>query len=447
MNINISKQGFVSGSDLLNPVAFAGEMNSRVISITHPLFENSFYQLIIIKEKRPYVLGIDDGRVILPPSLTDIAGILECQFSALRRNESIDLQESNCDCYPQSSNDCSHLVFKSDKFCLKVAEGLSLNGLSPIPPFETIVDMYNNIQRAKNSVEIAKSNNEQVADSIAEKINDLQQLGYVVNLQSEIQNREMMDEVLQRQIDALNGQVKDNIDILIETNLHGNAIRQNNNIILTSSTHIDTTFILPTNITLTIPVGLTLTLDSNINVNGKLIVFGLVNILDSNSLNIIGELVCQDIKTNITFDSLNAKMIITSNSTVYTNIDIEIFGNNSFSIEEQSILEYYNKFDNEQYNLRGNATLLTDLILNNESQLNINGNLINESANIFINDNAGIKLNTFSILTNMKVIQLSIFDKLIGTDTTSEIHNYGTIPGLSSDSIYYFFNNEWVLKN
>ena len=155
MKITVLQSGFVHG-DFLDPVAYAGEMNSRVIEITHPLFENSIYQLLVIKEHRPYILGIQNGRFMLPPSLIDVQGTLECQFLALRKNDSIDMSLGNCGCYPTSSNDCSNMVFKSDKFNLIVAEGLSINGLTPIPPYEQLVDMYNNISKAKLMVEKQK---------------------------------------------------------------------------------------------------------------------------------------------------------------------------------------------------------------------------------------------------------------------------------------------------
>ena len=67
MNITIKQNGFVTG-DFLEPVAYAGEVNSRLLNIIHPTFENAFYQLLIIKDNRPYILGIDNGKVIIPPS-------------------------------------------------------------------------------------------------------------------------------------------------------------------------------------------------------------------------------------------------------------------------------------------------------------------------------------------------------------------------------------------
>ena len=45
MNITIKQNGFVTG-DFLEPVAYAGEVNSRLLNIIHPTFENAFYQLL-----------------------------------------------------------------------------------------------------------------------------------------------------------------------------------------------------------------------------------------------------------------------------------------------------------------------------------------------------------------------------------------------------------------
>lgn len=169
MTITILSNGFVKLSSV-DPVAYAGEMNSRFIDIIHPTFENAIYQLIIIKEKRPYILGIDGGRIMLPPSMTDIATNLECQFVASRKNSN---NISNCNCGPQYSNDCSTMVFKSDTFTLKIAEGLNLNGLTPIPTYEVVSDMYNNLTQAKYIVEQSKAENQDLAEAIEHKLDEL----------------------------------------------------------------------------------------------------------------------------------------------------------------------------------------------------------------------------------------------------------------------------------
>jgi hypothetical protein len=172
--IIIKQSGFVTGDALLNPIAYAGEMNSRILKITHPVFENCHYQLLVLKDNYPYTLGIQDGEIMFPPSLISTATKLQCQFLAIRNNNNIDINTNSCDCYPMSSNDCTHMIFKSDKFSLIVEEGLSLNGLTPVPPYEQLIDIYNNISKAKLAVEKAKVENMQLLDTINQKLDELQ---------------------------------------------------------------------------------------------------------------------------------------------------------------------------------------------------------------------------------------------------------------------------------
>lgn len=174
--IIIKQSGFVTGDALLNPIAYAGEMNSRILKITHPTFENCYYQLIIKKHNYPYVVGIENGETMLPPSLINVAASLECQFLAIRKNDNIDINSNLCDCQPMSSNDCAHMIFKSDTFILNVAQGLSLNGLTPIPPYEQLVDIYNNISKAKLSIEKTKLENMQLLETINQKLDELERL-------------------------------------------------------------------------------------------------------------------------------------------------------------------------------------------------------------------------------------------------------------------------------
>lgn len=174
MNIVIKQNGFVTG-DFLEPVAYAGEANSRIIDIVHPTFDNAIYQLIIIKDNHPYVLGIDNGQTILPPSLTNIATKLKCQFVATR-NISNNNDENTCNCGTSSINDCKQMIFKSDEFTLIVAEGLNLNNLTPIPPYEQLVEIYDNINKAKLMVEQAKVENMNLLDTINERISVLQNI-------------------------------------------------------------------------------------------------------------------------------------------------------------------------------------------------------------------------------------------------------------------------------
>lgn len=174
--IIIKQNGLVTGDALLNPIAYAGEMNSRIIRITHPTFDNCHYQMIVIKHGYPYVVGIIDGEVIFPPSLINTAITLECQFVAVRKNDAIDINANLCDCQLDSSDDCSKMVWKSDSFKLTVAQGLSLNNLTPIPPYEQLVDIYNNISKAKLAVEKAKLENMQLLDNINQRIEELERL-------------------------------------------------------------------------------------------------------------------------------------------------------------------------------------------------------------------------------------------------------------------------------
>ena len=174
--IIIKQNGFVTGDALLNPVAYAGEMNSRILKFTHPTFDNCCYQMIVIKNDYPYTIGISNGEAILPPSLITTPTVLKCQFIAVRKNENIDINANLCDCKFSSSDDCTKLVWKSDMFKLSIAQGLSLNGLNPVPPYEQLVDIYNNISKAKLSVEKVKVENSQLLETINQKIDELQRL-------------------------------------------------------------------------------------------------------------------------------------------------------------------------------------------------------------------------------------------------------------------------------
>jgi hypothetical protein len=174
--IIIKQSGFVTGNALLNPIAYAGEMNSRTLTITHPTFENCYYQLLVKKHDYPYLLGIENGKIMFQPSLINVATKLECQFLAIRKNDNIDINSNNCDCQFSSSDDCSNTIWKSDVFKLTVAQGLNLNGLTPIPPYEQLVDIYNNISKAKLAVEKTKVENSQLLETINQKLDELERL-------------------------------------------------------------------------------------------------------------------------------------------------------------------------------------------------------------------------------------------------------------------------------
>ena len=174
--IIIKQNGFVTGNALLEPIGYAGEMNSRILSITHPTFENCHYILIIIKNDYPYRIGITNGEVLLPPSLLNTATTLNCQFVVVRNNETIDINSNLCDCQFSSSDNCSKMIWKSDMFKLHVKQGLNLSSLNPVPPYEQLVDIYNNISKAQLSVEKAKMENNQILETVKQKIDELQRL-------------------------------------------------------------------------------------------------------------------------------------------------------------------------------------------------------------------------------------------------------------------------------
>ena len=271
MTITILQNGFVTG-DFLEPVAYAGEMNSKFIDIVHPLFENAIYQLIIVKNGYPYKVGITDGKCMLPPSLTDVATTLQCQFVAAR----IMNNDNGCDCYPDRSDDCAHMVFKSDEFKLTVKQGLNLNGLTPIPTYESVADMYNNLSKAKLAVEKAKADNMAVANTIDEKINKLQSTEYKENLNAEISARKLSDEQINVKVDKLLNMFNSEINNFIETTLQGKAILSDDNIIITGDINIFDDFVIPGGIKLVIPQLYTITLNENIcgKIQGNVVLQG-----------------------------------------------------------------------------------------------------------------------------------------------------------------------------
>lgn len=157
MKITVLDSGFVTG-DFLKPVAYAGEVNSKKLDIVHPLFKDCYYQIYVRKGDGLYTLGIQDGVATIPPSLTATAQKLSCQFVAMSTPESITDAETD------------PFVWYSDEFHLTVAQGMDKAGLSPVPTYETLQDMYKNINAAKAEVENAKSDNEKILIAIQEAI-------------------------------------------------------------------------------------------------------------------------------------------------------------------------------------------------------------------------------------------------------------------------------------
>jgi|GEM_PF-4598643 len=449
MNITIKQSGFVTG-DFLNPVGYSGEMNARQLNITHPLFENAFYQLIIIKENRPYILGIQDGKVILPPSLTDICACLECQFIAIRKNDELDLALNNCDCYPSSTNDCQHMIFKSDKFTLKVAQGLNLNGLTPIPPYETLVDMYNNIGKAKLIAEKSTFDNMKVADSIDEKIKELQNEDYMVDLQKESKQRKDADVEINKQIQTLLNNYKDKYQIIIDNVLQGKAIRDmQNNIILTDTVVINS-FIISPDITIIIPRNKTLILNTNakLKIEGTLTVSGKVMLKQGSVVEITGNVTTNDFYNDFIFDNPSAIINIISNSSIKNN-QINIFGNGSFDAKIGSSIKYVKANDNKIFDLSGEAIISTgyDYIIINEDKLNIDGSLEVDGVIKLYNDSQ-IMIENNSLLDVKNNIQVYDDGNIIGINNTSElkIDALAEVTDFEADKIYIYDNNEWVEK-
>lgn len=310
MDITVLDSGFVTG-DFLKPVAYAGEMNSKILNIVHPTFDNAIYQLIVVKENRPYSLGIENGKILLPPSLTDIECILKCQFIAIRKSND-DL--NNCDCQFTSSNDCTDMLFKSDSFSLKVAQGLNLNGLTPIPTYEELLDSYNNLTKAKLAVEKAKADNENVVNALDQKIQELQNNKYLTNLNVESLNRKEKDDELERRIDAIFDILQENdINSFISNILNNSAIKNNmNEIILTKDCCISTNFTLKSNLTLIIPENIVVSFNSNVvgNIEGNVIINGSVDISNLSELYVTGQITLNSIQSNIIMPAENINKIV-----------------------------------------------------------------------------------------------------------------------------------------
>ena len=451
MDITIQNSGYVV-VDSMTPFAYAGEMNSRILNITHPTYSNAIYQLIVVKEHRPYILSIIDGKCLVPPSITDIACILNCQFIAARKDENSELND--CDCYPSYSNDCSQLLFKSDSFKLKVGEGLNLNGLTPIPPYEQLMDMYNNLTKAKLSVEQAKADNELVATAIDEKIKQLQSQNYIMDLTNEASIRAKKDNELEKQVDSLMNNYKDKKQIFIESSLNGNAIIDiNGNIVLTQSTELNVVNSLQSDMQLIIPMGKSLIINNitNFNVEGKLEVIGSLNLINS-FINVSGYVYINDSNKSIIYNNSKINVhsggkILIKNKTI--NDYEEFIGTCSINLDEGSYLTYFvnsNSFNIEMFG-NGNIESANILDMKKDDTIKINGTLkVNGSFNM--NDDSKIMIGKDSICIVDSTINSENSEVLhfYGDDysSTLKITNNGKIEGFESGKEYYFEDNSWV---
>ena len=183
MKITIIDSGFVTG-DFLKPVGYAGEMNSRSLEVSHPHFKDCYYQILVKRYDGLYKLGVTDGVAVIPPSLLKTATKLECQFVALSTPCSVVNAETDT------------FVFKSDAFSLDVAPGLEVGGLSPIPTYEELQEMYCNINQAKAEVENAKKSNEQVYQAIQAALQNVYNTP-VVDLEQQFRDeyKKQLDEI------------------------------------------------------------------------------------------------------------------------------------------------------------------------------------------------------------------------------------------------------------
>lgn len=163
MKITIVDSGFVA-YDTVKPIGYAGEMNSRQLEVIHPHFKDCYYQLIVVKDNSPYTLSVSDGFVTIPPSLLRTAGTMQCQFIAMSEPTSVINAETDT------------FVFKSQSFSLRVDEGLNLGGITPVPTYETLQQMYKDVEAAKAEVDKAKLDNEAILRAIQEALNTQQQL-------------------------------------------------------------------------------------------------------------------------------------------------------------------------------------------------------------------------------------------------------------------------------
>lgn len=154
MNITVIDTGFVSGDFTLQPIGYAGERNSRKLYITHPHFKDCFYQVLVKRYDGLYKLGIQDGEIVIPPSLLRTATTLECQFVAVSKPESITDPETDT------------FLFTSKPFNLTVDRGLDISNCEPIPTYEELQQMYKDLNKARDSIEDAKRDNEEILKSI-----------------------------------------------------------------------------------------------------------------------------------------------------------------------------------------------------------------------------------------------------------------------------------------
>lgn len=204
MDITVLDSGFVT-LDSIKPVGYAGEMNSRQLNITHPLFKDCYYQLLIMRGENLYTLGVENGTADIPASLLRTAGTLNCQFVAMSSPNSITNSETDT------------FVFKSNSFKLSVAKGLNTGNNTAIPPYEQLQDIYKNINEAKAEVDKAKQDNEKILQAIRISLDKAKQAP-VVDLEEEFrkQYEKQLEEISNNYFDEFVNSIADEVMRKIE---------------------------------------------------------------------------------------------------------------------------------------------------------------------------------------------------------------------------------------
>lgn len=199
MQITVTDSGFVA-KDALTPVGYAGEMNSRSLEIRHPHFKDCYYQLLVKRYDGLYKLNVDNGISTIPPSLMKTATTLDCQFVAMSTPCSVNNAETDT------------FVFKSSPFTLTVAEGLNIGGISPVPTYEELQEMYCNINKAKAEVDAAKRDNEQIYQAIQAALQQVNNTP-VVDLESQFraEYKKQLDEIAEEHFQEFTSAILDEV--------------------------------------------------------------------------------------------------------------------------------------------------------------------------------------------------------------------------------------------
>ena len=139
-----------------NLLGYVGETSSRTIHFAGLNVEGAdLYKLRVhYADETAYEVEITDGKYIIDGSILREAGEVKCQIFACKRN----------------GDNSYELVKKSDIFRLVIKA--SLNGeIAPVPTFEQAQGVLEDILTAKNEVETAVENANEIAEQFAETAN------------------------------------------------------------------------------------------------------------------------------------------------------------------------------------------------------------------------------------------------------------------------------------